>query len=199
MARPKQHVCDWPAAECKLCKDNEARKAKYRENEQYRLFKVEQSREYRREYKEVVNARDRKRAKSPERKTKQNKRQRLYYQNNLESSREYGRNKYARTKHKGTYTAQTAKRRAQKEQASPTWLTPAHYQQIKLFYQARAAFTEETGQQWHVDHIVPLLGKDVCGLHVPWNLCVLPKEDNLSKSNRIVAAEQERLAWPLIV
>ena len=72
----------------------------------------------------------------------------------------------------------TAKRRAAKLQATPSWLTEEHWDQIRSLYEA-------CPKGFHVDHIIPLQGKNVRGLHVPWNLQIIPAEDNLRKSNRI--------------
>lgn len=78
------------------------------------------------------------------------------------------------------YAVAGAKRRASKRNATPAWADDAV---IKLVYTTRQYLTEDTGKEWHVDHIVPLQGRNVCGLHVHFNLRVIPAKDNLSKSN----------------
>ena len=76
-------------------------------------------------------------------------------------------------------------RRALEIQATPNWLTKTHQQQIEAFYWLAKLQEELTDTKYHVDHIVPLKGKTVCGLHVPWNLQLLSVKDNLSKSNKV--------------
>ena len=62
--------------------------------------------------------------------------------------------------------------------ATPQWLTREQLAQIASVYQQAV----ESGLT--VDHIVPLKGKSVRGLHVPWNLQLLPGSLNYSKNNR---------------
>lgn len=47
---------------------------------------------------------------------------------------------------------------------------------------------------WHIDHTIPLLGREVCGLHVWNNLAVVPAKFNLVKGNRILDSHTER-SW----
>jgi 5-methylcytosine-specific restriction endonuclease McrA len=67
----------------------------------------------------------------------------------------------------------------------PQWLSPIHCAQIQEKYDVAKAVTVQTGIEHHVDHIVPLQGKTVCGLHVPWNLQVITARENLSKKNKV--------------
>jgi hypothetical protein len=76
-----------------------------------------------------------------------------------------------------------ALRRAKTKKATPAWLTKAQEGDIKKMYALAKKFEELCNIRYHVDHIVPLAGKDICGLHVPWNLQILPASVNLAKSN----------------
>ena len=75
------------------------------------------------------------------------------------------------------YAQRDAIRRKTTLKASP--------ESIAAIYARARHLTQLTGVQHHVDHIVPMRGKTVCGLHVPWNLQCLPKLDNRSKGNRL--------------
>lgn len=105
------------------------------------------------------------------------KQEELYRSNNRNKARDY----YQRNK---DYFLQSNKqRKARKLSATPPWLTQEHVNQMRQFYYFRGNISGVVGREYHVDHIVPLQGENVCGLHVPWNLQVIPAKDNLSKGN----------------
>jgi hypothetical protein len=79
-------------------------------------------------------------------------------------------------------------RRRKHRDATPPWLTRKQKSEIRQLYQIAITMTQTTGEQYVVDHIVPLRGEEVCGLHVPWNLRVITQEENLKKSNKHVDA-----------
>lgn len=79
------------------------------------------------------------------------------------------------------HNAVQATRRARKSNATPPWVNMAA---IKSIYAKCARVSAETGIEHHVDHIVPLKGRNVCGLHVETNLQVLTASENISKGNR---------------
>jgi hypothetical protein len=74
----------------------------------------------------------------------------------------------------------TARRRARKLQATPTWSDEFV---ISEAYELAVLRSKATGIIHHVDHVVPLQSKQVCGLHCEFNLRVIPGDDNLRKSN----------------
>ena len=76
-------------------------------------------------------------------------------------------------------------RRRKHRQATPPWITRKQKSDIRHIYEIAITMTKTTGEQYVVDHIVPLRSEVVCGLHVPWNLRVITQEENLKKSNKL--------------
>ena len=71
-------------------------------------------------------------------------------------------------------TSHGKRRRAKEKRATPPWARSGEiWQQIRAIYKQAKYLTATTGEQHDVDHIVPLDGKIVCGLNVPWNMQVL--------------------------
>ena len=87
-------------------------------------------------------------------------------------------------KNNGECRAKLAAVRASKLQRTPSWLTNEHKEDITTMYVLAKKLEKLCGVLYHVDHIVPLQGKNVSGLHVPWNLQVLAASLNISKGNR---------------
>ena len=90
----------------------------------------------------------------------------------------------------------TRKRQAAKLKRTPAWLTPDQLGQIEQLYWLAADLKCVSGQVYHVDHIIPLQGKDICGLHVPWNLQVLPSDVNERKLNHYEQSHASTLSLP---
>jgi hypothetical protein len=125
-----------------------------------------------------------------------------YKKRNKESFREYNRRLEAtpearerrrayRSQNKEKFAYYCAARRARKTKSSPPWLTREHRRVIRGFYTEAERLKRETGNDYQVDHIHPLVGKRdfegrmmqvSCGLHVPWNLEVVPGDQNRAKS-----------------
>jgi 5-methylcytosine-specific restriction endonuclease McrA len=82
--------------------------------------------------------------------------------------------------------ARTMRRNLAKIQRTPPWLGGDDHWMIEQAYELAALRTKMFGFVWHVDHIIPLRGKTVSGLHVPWNLQVIPGVENNRKGNRLM-------------
>lgn len=74
--------------------------------------------------------------------------------------------------------------------ASPKWRDRVA---IKAVYDEARKLTLETGVVHHVDHYYPLQGGFACGLHVHWNLRIMPASENCAKNNAIPMVESP--AW----
>lgn len=105
----------------------------------------------------------------------------IWYINNKQKHADY--NKEWRTANLGKCAAYVRARQAARIERTPAWLTEDDEWLMEEAYILAALRTKMLGFPWHVDHVIPLRGKRVSGLHVPTNLQVIPGSENLSKSN----------------
>lgn len=126
---------------------------------------------------------------------------RAQYAKNPERRREIARTSYFKRRdkererrsafrlaNKGLINSYTGKRRAARIQRIPQWLSSDDKFLIEEIYSLAALRTKCTGVPHHVDHIIPLRGKTVSGLHVPQNLQVILGSENSRKGNRVIHA-----------
>jgi hypothetical protein len=92
--------------------------------------------------------------------------------------------KIYRANNKGKINALCAARKKVIKQRAPQWLTSFDRLKIRCMYQLAAMYTRENSEPWHVDHVIPLQGLKVSGLHVPNNLRVIRGLDNIKKKNK---------------
>lgn len=86
------------------------------------------------------------------------------------------RNSELERAHQGKNATYAAKHRAKLLNAIPTWADLAAVERL---------YTEAAASGMHVDHVYPLQGQTVCGLHVANNLRLLTPLENLKKGNRV--------------
>jgi hypothetical protein len=86
------------------------------------------------------------------------------------------------SENKAKKSAISSRYNASKYQALPKW---ADQKKIQEFYDEAKRMSTSLGEQYEVDHIVPLQGKTVCGLHCEANLQILHHKTNAGKGNRI--------------
>lgn len=85
---------------------------------------------------------------------------------------------------KDVINAAVARRKAAKIKRTPAWLTGFDKLKIQCIYSIAAMLTRVNKEPWHVDHVIPLQGKNVSGLHAPDNLRVIQGIENIRKHNR---------------
>ena len=169
-------------------RNNEARK-KYRDSHK------SQKKSYDAERRVRLNAslREYDKNRHPSRKAAHNTKCREYYSDNrddlLAKARLFRSNNRARLNaearsDKSKIKAKRSRRRAAIKSAIPRWFDRA---EVLRIYRECERISSVTDIEHQVDHIVPLRAKTVCGLHWHGNLQVIPKEENLRKSN---------LTWP---
>ena len=138
-----------------------ARKEYYQEHKESCVL---YAREYRKINKEIVNAK-----------------RSMYYRKNREKCLESG--KIHRANNRGIYKMYSKTYKVGKINRNPKWASSSDKKVIKCYYDLSVRLTKCLGIEFQVDHIIPLQGELVSGLHIPSNLQVLTRSANLRKSN----------------
>lgn len=125
------------------------------------------------------------RADNPDKNTKnaekaQNYQQKYYQKNNFEIKKSI---RLWRDSNPGRVRGYNGRGRALRLLRVPSWLSQTDKCNINDIYREAVRLTEVTGVMHHVDHVIPLQGKTVSGLHVPANLQILTASANLAKGN----------------
>lgn len=157
----KAYLKAWREANKQRCLENSA-KSQAKRKENWDAFLADERRRYAARADEI------------------NARQREYRQRNPEA-RARTVKKYA-ANNPDLIAENWAARRNRKRNAMPKWVDRSA---IKAIYAHCQSVTKSTGIKHEVDHIIPLRGKIVCGLHVPWNLQVITQEENRRKGYSI--------------
>lgn len=117
-------------------------------------------------------------------KTKKKEYDKQRYMDNKEALSAYAKERRKLPHRKAAHNEASRRRKMYLKQATPSWLTELDTLVIKEIYHLAQLRSTMLGITYHVDHVIPLKGKDVCGLHVPSNLQLLPAKVNVSKGNR---------------
>lgn len=106
----------------------------------------------------------------------------------IEKARKSAYGKKWRVENPDKNRAKSNKRRATKEQRTPSWYNEFDDFVMQEAHNLALLRNKSTCFTWHVDHIIPLFGKVVSGLHVANNIDVVPQSYNNAKSNKFDVA-----------
>lgn len=155
----------------------------------YQLLNLEKRREYKAKNAEHISAKTKEwRERNAEHIAAYDRRNRerdlawnkAYRERNAEARKAYNR-EYSQ-KYPERLRANVVTRRARQQNSQPVCLNPSDKATIRRCYAVSRMFRDLFGIDAHVDHVLPLAGRDVCGLHVPWNLRIIDGTKNRQKA-----------------